>query len=66
VREIFGAIILAAMAGIPLALVGLTTSHASEPDLHLREARAWPVSCDSSSIPQETLSLNARARGDDT
>jgi hypothetical protein len=39
----------------------LTTSHASEPDLYLRTARAWPVSCDSSSIAQETLSLTARA-----
>jgi hypothetical protein len=39
----------------------LTTSHASETDLHLRTARAWPVSCDSSSIAQETLSLTARA-----
>jgi len=61
VREIFGAIILAAMADIPLAVVGLSSSQASEPDLYLRKARAWRVSCDSSPIPQKTLSLNARA-----
>jgi hypothetical protein len=64
-KRIFGAVILAAMAGMTLAVVGLSTSHASEPDLYLRKARVWRVSCDSP-IAQETLSLNARARGDAT
>ena len=54
-------IILAVMMGLALAVFGLTTSHASEPNLYLRTAGAWPVSCDSSSIAQETLSLTARA-----
>jgi hypothetical protein len=60
-KMILAVMILAVMMGIALAVVGLTTSHASEPDLYLRKAGAWPVSCDSSAIPRETLSLNARA-----
>ena len=60
-KMILAAMIFAVMVGIALAVVGLTTSHASETDLHLRTARAWPVSCDSSAIPRETLSLIARA-----
>jgi hypothetical protein len=60
-KMILAVMILAVMMGIALAVVGLTTSHASEPDLYLRTARAWPVSCDSSAIPRETLSLIARA-----
>jgi hypothetical protein len=56
-KIILAVMIVAVMMGIALAVVGLTTSHASGPDLYLRTAGAWPVSCDSS----ETLSLNGRA-----
>ena len=60
-KVILAAMIFAVMVGIALAVFGLTTSHASEPDLYLRTARAWPVSCDSSAAPGETLSFNGRA-----
>jgi hypothetical protein len=60
-KMILAVMILAVMVGLALAVVGLTTSHAGEPDLNLRSAGTWPVSCDSSAIPREILSLNARA-----
>ncbi len=60
-KMILAAMIFAVTVGIILTVVGLTTSHASEPDSCLRKARAWPFSCDYSAVPQETLSLNARA-----
>jgi hypothetical protein len=60
-KKILAVLILAVMMGIALVVVGLSTSHAREADLRLRTARAWRVSCDSSAIPRETLSLTARA-----